>query len=128
MKAAVTVSLLAALVAGPAFASCEAPNTTIKVPSGETATKDEMLVTQRAIKDLDAATKVYETCLQQDSDAAVAAAGDKATDEDKNKIATPYVQKQNAAVDKVKAIADSFNAELKIWRAKNQPAAAAPAK
>lgn len=126
MKAVVTLSLLAALAAGPAFAACEAPNNSIKVPSGATATKDEMLATQRAIHEYDAAVTAYSACLAQESDAAVAAAGDKATDEDKNKIATPYTQKQNAAVDKVKNVADAFNTELKIWRTKNT--APAPAK
>jgi hypothetical protein len=121
MKAAVTLSLLTTLVAGSAFASCEAPNYSIKVPSGATATKDEMLATQHSIKDYDAAMKVYAACLREDEDKEIAAAGDKATEDQKQKIHNKYADMTNVQVSKLEALAASFNVEIKAWKAKNAP-------
>lgn len=119
MKAVVTLSMLALVAAGPVLAACEAPTSSIKVPSGSSATRDDMLATQRAIKEYDAAVKSYSQCLQSEQAAAVAAAGDKVTPEEKTKIEAKFAERQNAEVDKLTAIAASFNAELKVFKAKN---------
>ncbi|MFT3907713.1 MAG: hypothetical protein QM718_15555 [Steroidobacteraceae bacterium] len=119
MKAVVTLSMLAFVAAGPTFAACEAPNQSIKVPSGASASRDEMLATQRAIKEYDAAVKTYSACLKSEQDAAIAAGGDKITADEKSKIEAKYAERQNAEVDKVTAVAAAFNVELKAFKAKN---------
>ena len=125
MKFLLPLSLLTALIAAPAFADCSAPSNEVKVPSGASATKDEMVAAQHAVKDYNAAVKDYIDCIAKEMDAKVAMGGDKLTDADRQKISTEYTAMQNAAVDRVQKVADKFNVELRAWKAKNAPPAAA---
>jgi len=124
MNALLTLSLVAALAAAPVYADCPAPNSEIKMPDGATATKDEMLAAQHAIKDINAAVATFTTCLQTEQDAKIAAGGDKLTDADRTKISTEYVNRQNVEVEKLQKLADQFNVELRAYKAKLPPPAA----
>jgi hypothetical protein len=123
MKFLLPLSLLTALIAAPAFADCSAPSNEVKVPDGASATKDEMIAAQHAVKDYNAAVKDYIDCITKEMDAKVAMGGDKLTDADRQKISTEYTAMQNAAVDRVQKVADKFNVELRAWKAKNAPPA-----
>ena len=129
MKFLLPLSMLVALVAAPAFADCTAPSNEVKVPDGASATKDEMVAAQHAVKDYNAAVKVYIDCITKEMDARVAMGGDKLTDADRQKISKEYAAMQDSAVDRVQKVADKFNVELRAWKAKNAPppAAATPA-
>jgi hypothetical protein len=113
MKAMLMVPIIAALAAGPVYADCQAPNDSVQIPSGSSATRDEMVAAQKAVKAFDTAVKSYADCLQQEQDAKVAAGGDK------QKLAEEYSKRQNAEVDKVQKVADKFNLELRAFKAKN---------
>lgn len=113
MKVLLTVSMLGMLAMGPAFADCTAPDGNVQIPSGDTATRDEMIAAQKAVKAYDATVKAYSECLQQEADAKIAAGGDKA------KISEEYAKRSNVEVDKLQKIADKFNVELRAFKAKN---------
>ena len=125
MKVLLPLTLLAAVIAAPALADCTAPTIAISVPNGSTATMDQMLAAQHAIRDSDAAVQHYGDCLKAEQDAKIAAGGDKMKDEEKVKISTEYVNLQNAVADKLQKIADQFNVEVRAYKAKTAAAAAA---
>jgi hypothetical protein len=121
MKVLLPLTLLAALAAAPVYADCTPPNNDVKIPDGATATKDQMLAAQHAIKDADAAIATFSDCLRAEQDAKIAAGGDKLTDADKLKISTEYVNRQNVEVEKLQKLADQFNVELRAYKAKLPP-------
>ncbi|MGH8207546.1 MAG: hypothetical protein ACRETK_12300 [Steroidobacteraceae bacterium] len=113
MRAMLTVSLLVALAAGPAFADCSPPPDSVQIPDGSTATRDQIIAAQRAVKAYDSAVKDYGSCLQQEENAKVAAGGDK------DKLNAKYAKLNNEQVDKVTKVAAKFNDELRAYKAKN---------
>jgi hypothetical protein len=119
MKVLLPLSLLALLVAGPALADCIAPNHTVKVPNGATATKDEMIAVNRELKAWNAEVVDFKSCLDLEQDAAIAALGDKATDDQRTKVAKKYTDLYNNEVDKLTDVANRFNTEVKTFKAKN---------
>jgi hypothetical protein len=125
MKVLLPISLLAAVLAAPAFADCTAPTIAITVPDGSKATIDEMLAAKHAISDSDAAVQKYDDCLKAEQDAKIAAGGDKMKDEDKVKIGAETVSLHNVVADQLQKIADQFNVAVRAYKAKT--AAAAPA-
>jgi hypothetical protein len=127
MKALLPVSLLAAVIAAPAFADCTAPTIAITVPDGSKATIEEMLATKHAISDSDAAVQKYADCMKAEQDAKIAAGGDKMKDEEKVKISAAYTDRQNAVADQLQKVADQFNVEVRAYKAKTAAAAAAAA-
>ena len=112
-KITLTVAMFAMLAAARAHADCPVPDSAVLIPDGNTATRDEMIAAQKAIKTFDAAVKAYADCMQQEEDAKVAAGADKA------KTNAQYAKLTNAQVDKLQAIADKFNIELRAFKAKN---------
>lgn len=119
MRRTATISLLLAALAttGAAFADCTAPDTKVYIPSGATATKDEMVTAQTAVKNLNAAVVAYSDCLKQEEDAKVADGADKA------KTHAAYAKLNNDQVAKLQQIASKFNEELHAYLAKNSPPA-----
>jgi hypothetical protein len=122
MKVLLPLSLLALLATAPALADCIAPNHTIKVPSAATATKDDMIAVQRELKTWNAEVVDFKSCLDLQQDAAMAALGDKATDDQRNKVAKKYNDLYNNEVDKLTDVANRFNIEVKAFKAKTTPA------
>jgi hypothetical protein len=127
MKVLSALSLLAAVMAAPAFADCTAPTIAITVPDGSKASMEQMLATQHAIRDSNAAVQQFEDCLKAEQDAKIAAGGDKLKDEDKVKISTEYVNRQNVVVEQLQKVADQFNVEVRAYKAKTAAVAPAPA-
>jgi hypothetical protein len=119
MKALLALSIVATLLAGQAFAACQAPANSVKVPNGSKASKDEMLATQRAVKDYDAAVKTYADCLKSEQEEKLQAGGASLSEEQKQKINMEYAKRQNEEVDKLEKLAAKFNLELKAYKAKN---------
>jgi len=119
MKILFTASILGVLAAGSAYADCPKPDSSVNIPSGASATKDEMIAAQRALKAYDASVKSFGDCLQQEQAAKIAAAGDKASKSDKDKINAEYAKRVNDEIDKDQKLADKFNTELKAYKAKN---------
>jgi hypothetical protein len=127
MKVLLPLTLLAAVVAAPAFADCTAPTIAITVPDGSKATIDEMLAAKHAISDADAAVQKYDDCLKAEQDAKIAAGGDKMKDEEKVKISARTVDLHNVVADQLQKIADQFNVEVRAYKAKTAAAAATAA-
>ncbi|HEY4974350.1 MAG TPA: hypothetical protein VII41_12125, partial [Steroidobacteraceae bacterium] len=66
MKILTTVTVLATLAAGSACADCSAPESSVQIPSGLAATRDEMVAAQKAVKAYDNAVREYSACMEQE--------------------------------------------------------------
>lgn len=119
MKTLLSLALVAAsLATGPAFAACSYPKAPESIPDGSTATLDQMLAAQRAVKAFDAAITAYQGCLESENNAALAANPDLTEDQKKERL-NILAQKQNAAVDDAQALADRLNAQIRVYKEKN---------
>jgi hypothetical protein len=124
MKVLLPLSLVAALATAPAFADCTAPINDVKIPNGNKATMNEMIAAKHAIQENNTAVETYTQCLKAEQDAKIAAIGPDITDEQKVKIASEYVNRQNAEVEKLQSLADRFNVEVRAFKAKQATAQA----
>ena len=127
MKALLPALLLAAVAATIAHADCTPPNLDVKIPDGNTATKEDLLAAKKAIQDNDTAFQMYAQCLKNAQDAEIAAGGADMKDEDKTKIATRYTNRQNEQADKLQKLADRLNVEIRNYKAKHAAESATPA-
>jgi hypothetical protein len=118
MKVLLPLSLVAALVAAPAFADCTVPLNDVQIPRGNKATMDEMLAAKHAIQEYNTAVESYTQCLKAEQDAKIAAGGSDMKDEERVKIATAYANRQNEQVEKLQSVADRFNVEVRDFKAK----------
>jgi hypothetical protein len=124
MKMLLSLAALA-VSAGPVYADCSYPPPPEKLPDGNTATLDEMVSANKAVKEYETAVNAYLSCIKLEYDDALGKAGDK-PDADKKKALAEMdrmtVQKHNATVDQAQAIADRFNAQVRAYKAKNDKA------
>ncbi len=95
MKALAVVGLIACLMSLPAFAGCVEPQAVPFVPDGATASRDDMLSAQKALISYNTVVAEYATCLEKRGGSA---------------------SKQNEAVEKLRIVANRFNAELRAFR------------
>ena len=123
MKALLAITALAAL-AGPVYADCSYPPPPSKLPDGNTATMQEMLEAKKAVTQYNKDINAYVACIKLEHEAAVTKIGDKPTPEQKadmERMEQLEVQKNNAAVDQLQSIADRFNEQVRIYKAKSDP-------
>jgi hypothetical protein len=120
MKAFLTLSALATL-AGPVYADCLYPPPPSKIPDGASATKEEMMDAKNAVTQYNKDINAYVSCIKLEHETAVTNAGDKITPEQKAQMDKIEVQKNNAAVDQLQSVADRFNEQVRIFKAKNDP-------
>lgn len=99
MKVHTAMLIATSLLAANAWADCTAPNGDVAVPSGATASRDDMAAAQKAVKAYDTAVREYSSCMANGGPANVA--------------------KANAEVEHLKKVADKFNAELRTFKEKN---------
>ncbi|MBM4192184.1 MAG: hypothetical protein FJ196_03895 [Gammaproteobacteria bacterium] len=119
MKTLLSLALVAgSIAAGPAFAACTYPKAPDSIPDGNTATLDQMLTAQRAVKAFDSAITAYQGCLENENNAAFTANPD-LTDEQKKERLNILAQKHNAAVDEAQGLADRLNAQIRVYKEKN---------
>jgi len=125
MKVFIAIASTAVLSAGTAYADCSYPAPPDHIPDGNTATLPEMVEAQKAVKEYDKAINAYVACIQLERNDAVgkiAKPGDKPTAEQKkamDDMERVEVQKHNAAIDQLQSIADRFNEQVKVYKAKN---------
>jgi hypothetical protein len=124
MKALHSLAVVAALAAGNSYAACSYPTAPDTIPDGNTATLEQMVATQKAVKAFDEAINAYTSCLKLESDAALAKVAEgpddaKKKEEQKKDLERMQVQKHNAAVEADEALAARFNEQLKTFKAKN---------
>lgn len=118
MKALYPLAALAALAAGNAYAACTYPTPPDSIPDGNTATLQEMVAAQKAVKEFDKQITAYTECLKLEHEAAMAK-NEGLTDEQKQELERIQIQKHNAAVEADEALAARFNEQLKVFKAKN---------
>jgi hypothetical protein len=119
MKAFIGAAALIALMAGPVRADCPYPAPPEKIPDGNTASLSEMMAVKKQVSDYDAAVSVYLDCIKKEHDDAVARGGDKMTDKQKEDLEHMETSRHNAAVTKLQDIADRFNEQVRVYKAKN---------
>ena len=121
MKHYITALILAGgLAAAQANAACNYPVAPGKSPDGNQASKEEMLTAKSQVVQYNKDMEVYLTCIQGEYDAKVTAEAN-ATPEQKAEMARVQDQKHNAAVQELQSVADRFNEQLRVWKAKNTP-------
>jgi hypothetical protein len=120
MKALFAVTALAVL-AGPVYADCSYPPPPAKLPDGNTATMQEMIEAKKAVTQYNKDINAYVACIKLEHESAVSNAGDKLTKEQKADMERMEVQKNNAAVDQLQSIADRFNEQVRIYKARTNP-------
>ena len=116
MKALLAIALATATAA--AYADCPYPQAPTKIPDGATATLDEMVAGQKAVGAYQKAINDYTACIDKELDDTIAKAGDKLKPEQKADMQRVEAQKHNAAVDQLQAIADRFNEQVKVYKAR----------
>ena len=121
MKLLLTAAVIAAAVLAPAaYADCSYPQAPNPIPDGNSATLAQMLSTQKAVQAYNEQMNAYLSCIQLERDSRVAQTADKLTKQQKQELQAIEIQKHNAAVDQLHAVADQFNAQVKIFKAKGK--------
>jgi hypothetical protein len=108
-------------VASTSVAACKYPVAPSSIPDGKTASKEEMIAAQTAVKQFLADMDVYLKCV--DDENPPAAAGAKLSDEQKkaqDAAERVRVQKHNAAVADEEAVAERFNTQRKAYNEAHQ--------
>ncbi len=101
----------------PAFA-CEYP-VSADIPNGSTATRDEMLAGQQAVKDYIAAMEEYLACIEEEEQTTLETLPD-LSDEDRVNRERALTMKHNAAVEEMELVAARFNEEVRIYREQSE--------
>lgn len=118
MKTLFAMALTAALMAAPVHADCPYPPAPDKLPDGSSATMDEMVAGQKAVKAYDKAINDYVTCIDHELDEAIKKGGDQLKPQQKEGMQKLEMQKHNAAIDQLQSIADRFNEQVKVFKAR----------
>jgi hypothetical protein len=119
MKALLALAAATALSAGAAYADCPYPTPPDKVPDGATATMQDMLAGQKAVGEYNKAINDYVACIDKEVGQAIAKAGDQIKPEQKADMQRIANQKHNAAIDQLQSVADRFNEQVKVFKAKS---------
>jgi hypothetical protein len=118
----VSVGLCAA---GTAYADCTYPSAPDKLPDGRTASMSEMVTAQKSVKQFDSDINAYIACIKLEYDDSIKKVavkpGDKPTaDQQKaiDQLQAVQIKRHNAALDADQALADRFNEQVRIFKAK----------
>jgi hypothetical protein len=124
-RAAVAATLLSSALAttqAVAQDGCERPDRP-EVPDGASATMEEMLAGQEAVRSFQSTNMDYMKCLERSFNAAKAMAASAADEEERERASGEYeaaVEAYNAAVSAEEEVAGAFNIELREYKAANQ--------
>lgn len=109
MSRLILLALFGSLLgATPALADCSLSKAPA-VPDGRAATAEQMAAAQEAVQRYSADVENYLVCLEAEEK--------RAADTDTDEARTARAARWNAAVDTLKATADAFNAELRLFKA-----------
>ena len=105
------------LFAAPLALACDYPQRA-DIANGATATKDEMVASQKSVKAYMTAMEEYLACIETAEKDAVAALeeADETTLADREDI---FNKKYNAAVDEMNIIAEQFNEQVRAYKAQS---------
>jgi hypothetical protein len=116
MKMLLPLSILAALLAEPAFAGCAAPLNDVRIPNGNKATMDEIVDANYALMENTTEVEAYTHCLKAEQQAKIDAIGPDITDEQRSKIASEYGNRLKVENEKLQTLADRYNEEVRNFR------------
>jgi hypothetical protein len=102
------------LVLAPAAFACDYP-ARVDVPNGETATKEDMLVGQREVKEFVTVMELYLECIVQEEKESLQRA-DPIEPEEEQLREDLLNKKYNAAVNDMEIVAANFNAAVQFYR------------
>ena len=113
-----TLALLALAASGAAQATCIYPRAPDRLPDGSTATYEEMAAAQKAVQQFNDDINAYNACLDLEM---VTLEKSGAYDANRmTELRQMQAKKNNAAVDEVQALADRFNEQLRIFKARDK--------
>jgi len=113
-----TLALIALAAAGSANGACIYPRAPDRLPDGATATYEEMVAGQKAVQQFNEDINAYNACLDLEM-----VTLEKSGSYDENRLTelrAMQAKKNNAAVDEVQAVADRFNEQLRIFKARDK--------
>lgn len=108
------IASLVLFIAAPSVFACDYPSR-VDIPSGMTATKEEMLQAQRDVKQYVADMEAYLDCIVTEEKTLRSEMTDLAP-EDEQQREDLLNKKYNAAVDEMETVAASFNSEVQAYR------------
>lgn len=112
------ITIAAAIIAiSPSALGCDYPKR-VDIPNGVTASKDEMLAGQRAVKDYMAAMEDYLACLEREEEATLTAMPD-ITEEERTARSSNLTKKHNAAIEEMELTAARFNEAVRAYKAQS---------
>jgi hypothetical protein len=112
-----TLASIALLATGTAGAACIYPRPPERVPDGRTASYEEMVTAQKAVQQFNEDVNAYNACLDLEIQA-----HERSGQFDENRLSelrAIQAKKNNAAVDEVQSLADRFNEQLRIFKARD---------
>lgn len=118
MKKLLAIAVLGCLTAARAHATCSYPLPPDKIPDGSKATKAEMVAAMKAVRAYNDAVNAYNACLPFERDDRIAKPGAPLTKEQENQLKAIEIQKHNSAVDVLQNVADRFNEQVRIYKAR----------
>ena len=120
MKLLIAAATLAlAVIGGPVYAACTYPTSPDKIPNGATASMEDMLAAKKQVEQYNKDMNAYMSCIKLEYDSQVASNDSTLTAEQKAELEKRQVQKHNAAVDELEAVAGRFNEQVKAYKAAN---------
>ncbi len=124
MKLLPAALAVAVVLAPAAYADCAYPPAPTAIPDGNTATLNEMIAAMKVIKSYNEQITAYLSCIELERDTRVASAGATLTKQQKDEMLIIEIQKHNAAVDQLKAVANRFNTQVRIFKARDKASSA----
>lgn len=112
------VAAMGMLLVTPAAMACEYP-AQVEIPNGESATREQMIESQRAVKAYVATMEEYLDCLVEEEQAARAEM-EELSAEDEQLREDMLNKKYNAAVDEMEKVAAQFNAEVQAYKGRSE--------
>ncbi len=110
--------LIASLTLIPVAFACDYPERP-GVANGSTASRDEMIASQRSVNAYMTAMNDYLACIEAEEKDAV----DALDDPDETTLSareSVFNKKYNAAVDEMHTVKDEFNAQVRVYKDRNE--------
>jgi glutamate-1-semialdehyde aminotransferase len=111
---------LALIVTAAANAECVYPKEPANTPNGATASQDEMVAGMKAVKEYNGQVTAYLSCLEQEMNARIEAAGPDAPAEQIEQIKAIHTKRHNAAVEALEQHAARFNEQVKTFKSRDK--------
>lgn len=118
MTRLLSLAILSLMFSTPLALACDYPQR-IEIPNGATASKDEMIAGQRAVKDYMASMDAYLACIDKEEKDTLASMTD-ITEEEREVRAAALIKKHNAAVEEMETVAARFNEEVRAYKANSE--------